>query len=287
MKRSSLVALTAALTLARAAASYGAGEAEPSLVMVVPAKYAFVKLAQDVAALRPITVVSYSATNNNAIFLWDRDGAKWSALDAASFASGTGFYVSSHMIVLGTDAGTVNLFATSAKAWATKTTSMPKFDIATVLNSASDVLHFTDGEWKWLSERYNLSLKDGNEERRKYGKYGPPGQKRSPPPKVQPAPAPDIVLPELVPPSPAPAPAPAPVVVPAAAEPAAPATPVVPAAPSAQPPAPAAPTPQPTVEPSAEKTPPPATVKPAEPPAPKTPAAEPPKAEQGRIILTP
>jgi hypothetical protein len=279
MKHASILALTSVLALASCPASRAAEEASPSLVVVVPGRYAFVKLAQDLAALRPVTVVSYSTTNNNDIFLWDRDAAKWSALDAESFASGKGFYTSSQLIVMGTDDAAVKLFASSARAWAVKVESFARLDIARTLNAASDVLHFSEGEWKWLSERYGLSLKDGNEERRRYGKYGPPGQKRTPPAKAPPAPAEDVVLPEPVPHAPAPAPAPTPVA-PAVSEPE-PASAPAPApakkdeavqapSPAAQPPA-AAPA-EPKVAPANEE--------------PKVyPAPTDPKADQGKAII--
>jgi hypothetical protein len=275
MKRSSIVALTAVLALASCPVSRAAEEASPSLVVVVPGRYAFVKLAQDLAALRPVTVVSYSTTNNNAIFLWDRDAAKWSPLDTEDFASGKGFYTSSHLIAMGTDEATVKLFASSARAWAVKVESFPKLDIAKTLNAASDVLHFSEGEWKWLSERYGLSLKDGNAERRKYGKYGPPGQKRTPPAKAPPAPVEDVVLPEPVPPSPA-------LAAPKVSEPVVPPAPAPAPAPAAKgeavqaaPPA-AQTTPAAAAEPKAT----PATEEPKVYPAP---AAQ--KADQGQVII--
>jgi hypothetical protein len=209
MKRSICATLAVTLALASGPANAGVPEQGSSVVLVVPSRYAFVKMAQDLATLRPITVVSYSATNSASLFSWDSKNAKWSPLDAASFASGTGFGVSSHMVVMGTDVSTVNMLATSAKAWATKTTSLPKFDIAKALNAADESLHFSKAEWDWLSERYSLSFKDVNDQRRRYGKYGPPGEhKTAPPRKTAPAPAVDVVLPELVPAPTAAAPAP-------------------------------------------------------------------------------
>jgi hypothetical protein len=200
MRSETCVTLAAALALLSGLAATGATEAEPSVVLVVPSRYAFVKIAQDIATLRPITVVSYSSTNAASMFLWDSKTAKWSPLDAAVFASGTGFDASSRMIVMGTDATTVNMFASSAKAWATKTTSLPKFDLVAALNAANENLHFSKDEWKWLSELYNLSFKDENEQRRRYGKYGDPKQgKKAPPTNAPHTSADDVVLPESVP----------------------------------------------------------------------------------------
>lgn len=210
------VTLAAGLSLVSTLATAGTKEAVPSLVLLVPSRYAFVKTAQDLATLRPITVVSYSATNASSMYLWDGKSAKWSPLDAAAFAAGTGFDVSSQMIVLGTDVATVNMLSTSAKTWATKTTSLPKFDLVKVINAANDVLHFSDTEWDWLKARYNLSFKDENAQRRRYGKYGDPKEnKKAPKAKTPPAPATDVVLPE-----PVPVPAPAPVAAPATPAPA-------------------------------------------------------------------
>lgn len=205
MKRSTLLALAAIFPMIAAAASHAGDDARPSLVLVVPGRYAFVKMAQDLGAIRPVTVVSYSATNNASLFRWDPTAAKWSPLSAADFASGTGFDAASHLVVMGTDSATVGLFGASAKEWATKVSSFVGFDVVEVFNAANETLHFTRDEWAWLAGRYNLKFKDANEQRRRYGKYGPPADEKKAPSKVRP-PVEDVVMPEAVS-----APAPAPV----------------------------------------------------------------------------
>jgi hypothetical protein len=210
MKSSVFAIVTAVLALTSGAAPAGKGGTGQPVVLVVPSRYAFVKVAQDLATLRPITVVSYSPTNSASLFLWNNNSTKWSTLDSATFSSGTGFDASSHVIVLGTDVATVHMFATSAKSWSAKTTSFPKYELVKVLNAVSDSLHFSKAEWEWLANRYEITLKDDNEQRRRYGKYGDPREhKKTPPPKTAPAAAVDVVLPEPVPESAPVAPAPA------------------------------------------------------------------------------
>jgi hypothetical protein len=102
-----------------------------------------------------------------------------------------------------------------------------------LLNELNRDLAFTPMEWRWLAKRYGLTLTDLNAERRRYGKYGPPGSK-----PVKPQPSAGVEMPPAAPPPAGkalePVGAPAPVFDVKPAEP--PAAPAASAPPAAEPP---------------------------------------------------
>jgi hypothetical protein len=83
----------------------------------------------------------------------------------------------------------------AAAAWADTKVRLPNMDVVTCLNAYDQKLHFTPSEWRWFRSRYDLELKDSNANRRRYGRYGPPGQ---PSPDVPAPPAADVTAPGTV-----------------------------------------------------------------------------------------
>ena len=48
-----------------------------------------------------------------------------------------------------------------------------------IVNDWHKHMLFSAQEWEWIAKRHGLKLKDTNWERRKYGRYGKPGEKKA------------------------------------------------------------------------------------------------------------
>jgi hypothetical protein len=195
---SAAIATTLAVTSFTVAADAKPAKASPSLVMVVPAQYAFVRAALDFSALRDVAVVSYmTGTNGTAMYLWNTSARQWDAIPFGNYSSGamTGGKTT-HLVVMGTDSNTAAAMADAACVWASDAKVMNTFDIVALVNTLNDTLKFTVPEWDWLSKRYSLALKDVNADRRRYGRYGAPKKAPAPPAENS-----EVVLPEPVAPA--------------------------------------------------------------------------------------
>jgi hypothetical protein len=187
-------AIGAALAAALIASSGAlAGDTRPaSVVMVVPAQYAFVRAALDFSALRDVTVISYmTGTNGTTLYSWNAKARQWDNLTPGNYTRGTPVAgTQPRLLVMGTEATATAKLADEGKKWASDTQIMNTFDIVALVNAMNDTLKFSVSEWDWLAKRYSLTLKDVNAERRRYGRYGAP--KKTP---AAQSPGTDIVMP--------------------------------------------------------------------------------------------
>jgi hypothetical protein len=166
-------------------------------VLVIPARYAFVKAAMDIEAVRPIPIVCYGVgTNAMALNRWNAAAKAWDPITMDNLKSGAGLGKPPLAAVMGTDVAAVASLAEVTKDWAGKAVQIPSCDLAALVNALSGPLHFTSSEWQWLAGRFNLQLKDENEQRRRYGRYGPPDQKKKAPPAPKASGSSDVVMPK-------------------------------------------------------------------------------------------
>lgn len=256
------VALIGALTTAAAAAALAPkGGGEP-VAIVVPAREAAVRMAFDMAALRPSYLVSYQVRPGAEppwLHVWDAAARRWIETNLEAYGAGANFGgMPRTAFFLGTETEFPPQLDEYA-GWAVRKVRLTTLNPMPCLNAFHEAFRFTPAEWRWLARRYNLDLKDRNEQRRRYGRYGPPGQpppEAGMPPGAAPAPGERGTVIPAVPPMPEP---------PALAQPPVepPAQPPAPE-PMAQPPAPPAPKAQPAPPP--EPAPAPAAPAPIEPP---------------------
>lgn len=146
-------------------------------VLVVPARHAIVRLAFDVASLKKVTLVSYSVpkrSNVPALFVWDKSVQQWIQIATQDFADGAVFPEKpDRVIVVGDDSvGTAIAQVATMLAPASMIRSMSVMELT---NGLDTFLHFSASQWKWLAARHELELRDLNAERRRYGRYGKPG----------------------------------------------------------------------------------------------------------------
>lgn len=221
------------LLLALAAMVGGAAAAESS-VLVIPARLRVVRLAFDVAAIRQSALVTYQFYAGSPVLQLHRwDGSQWVALSEGDFGSGAflGQPVRQAVFV-GTKEMPESLVESSA-TWVPDAKVIESIDIGQLVNELNAIYRFSSAELKWLADRHDLKIEDTNAQRRRYGRYGPPGAAKKPAAapaqpavttaqtlqplevKLAPIPAADDV--------PVPTPAAAPAIMPAKAAPAAPA----------------------------------------------------------------
>ena len=232
----------------------------PSALVVIPARQRVVEFGFDLIRRQGVTLVAYQQDGADLLLhFWN--GREWVALTPAVYFSGNFLLGAPEQVILiGSDTVLPAMFQT-VPDWCRKTARIRSFEVATLVNECGALLNFDVRQWQWFAEKYGLSLTDLNSDRRRWGKYGEPGNEwyrhQSPgtgsvpvvtaplPPvassEATPTISPVQVIPDNVPiqsatPAEAIPPAPAPVVVPApeaiTAVPTLPPTIVVPASPA-------------------------------------------------------
>lgn len=171
--------------MAMLGADVWAGMATPATIIVMPARRRVVELVGQIARLKDVGLVSYNAAPNmNAPLIHIWNGMEWIqiAMDdyvAGSFMSGE----PKHLIVIG-DSATVPERMAVNPTWCRDVQRIPSLATATLLNDMDKTLHFTPRQWEWLARENGLALTDQNAERRRYGRWGPPGSEANAAPKA-------------------------------------------------------------------------------------------------------
>jgi hypothetical protein len=152
-------------------------DVKSSAVLVVPNRYTLVQFAFDMLRLRPVRIVAYGLkekTGEPVIFLWKPATGTWDRMQPGDYSSGFGLSAAPVVIVRDTD-GMPPVFDT-APAWSSDMKLLDTPDTTALANMMNDRLHFSADEWRWLAPRYGLKIRDLNDERRRYGRYGKPGR---------------------------------------------------------------------------------------------------------------
>jgi hypothetical protein len=178
---------------------------EPTL-LVVPTHYTIVQLAFDMAKLRRnMLIVSFSeqgVKTGQALFIWDPNTAGWTKTTFEDYSSGSLFATKpGKVIILGGEKDVPPVLANTS-AWCATVKRIPTLNVMELVNSLNEDFKFSALEWRWIAKEYDLKIQDLNAERRRYGKYGKPGEKTriplpvSEPEKVEQPSAGPIVVPD-------------------------------------------------------------------------------------------
>jgi len=190
-----------------APASAARGDRQP--LLVIPARYTVVQFAFDVARLRPVHLVAYDTEGKAGtllLYVWDGGARKWLSTSLDEYGSGGIFRTRpSRVILVGSDRELPAGLAEASEQGAA-VDRIPSMKVVDMVNGLNAVMGFDAQEWRYLAKRYDLQLEDRNAERRRYGRYGPPGGRKAEP--EMPVPRPD----EIVMPAPIDLPVPAEVV---------------------------------------------------------------------------
>lgn len=192
MKCMKLLGMTFVL-MALAGQELIAGAATPSTILVLPARRRMVELANQVARIKDVGLVAYNnnpASTEPLIHVWN--GSEWLAISAADYA--TGNFMSGeprHLILLG-DSATLPEVLSANPTWCADVRRITFLDTSALLNELNKTLKFTPRQWKWLARLNGLILTDKNVERRRYGRWGNPGNEKV---SAKPTSLDDIVMP--------------------------------------------------------------------------------------------
>lgn len=158
-----------------------AGRDQTKTVLVVPSRYRVVQFSMDIERLRPTYVVAYgtrSSPTDLALYLWSAQTKEWKEISPAEYGDGSVFDAAAQSLVLVGTEKDMPAGVPMKPNWATKTKRIESLNPAEMANALDVNMRFTPTEWRWLAKRYGMTITDLNTERRRYGKYGPPGTHR-------------------------------------------------------------------------------------------------------------
>ncbi len=153
-------------------------------VLVVPSRYTIIQFAFDIAALRHLTLVAYDNGENAQeplLYTWDANNGAWKRITVDEYAVGAfSAEEPDEMILVGSDE-LLPAAVIAGASQARNVTRIETLNLMTVANTLHKRLDFSPREWKLLAKRHGLQIKDMNYERRRWGRYGPPGKERTKP----------------------------------------------------------------------------------------------------------
>ncbi len=158
-----------------------AASASQNEVLIVPARQRVVELGFDMHTLRDLTLITYrtrGAAQSPLLHLWNSKSKSWNELNPESFAFGQFMTGQPRIIYLVGLPNDVPQILVDGAAQAKKVVRIETLDVVTLVNTLNETLNFSTREWKALEPRYGLKTKDLNEERRKWGRFGPPPSER-------------------------------------------------------------------------------------------------------------
>ncbi len=164
------------LSITLCSQGFGAPPEDP-VVVVVPARKQIMSLAFDVAALRPTFLISYQNLGKNVapfMHIWDANERIWRETNPDFYHRGLHFSAAPNTVYLLGAGDEVPSTLSTQPSWAKNQVRLSELDAVSIVNAFSDSLNFSAKEWQWLARRHKLELKDLNEQRRRYGRYGPP-----------------------------------------------------------------------------------------------------------------
>ncbi len=173
--------------------SADAQNAKPRMVLLFPARPALVQTAFDAAWLRPVDLVSYDTDHAGNLLMWHWNPAQRQWIDLPAEALRSSLLMrekQADVLVIGDDPQIVTDIQ-AATVWAESVDTLLDLNKLPVFNRLNKSLQFSPREWRWLAERHGLQLQDVNVSRRRYGRWGPPGQRTE---KTRPAILPQIPL---------------------------------------------------------------------------------------------
>jgi len=169
------------------------------VLLVIPARYTVVQFAFDIARMRSVYLAAYDTEGKDdslVLHVWDSEAREWVRTNLDEYRSGAIFLTKPKSVVIVGTGERVPAGIGEASSWGGKVRQVSTLGIADMANALHAELSFDAAEWRWLARRYGLKLQDRNAERRRYGRYGPPGSRRERP--VQKNVEEDVVMPRPV-----------------------------------------------------------------------------------------
>ncbi len=183
MTKSRFLMLFCAALVAISVINVEASVVEGPTCVVVPTRPTLVQFSFDLLRLRrQIYLVAQDKEiggDATVLHVWDDATQDWIRIGVEEFVAGTVFTKTpKRLIVVGGEADVPEELA-AAPSWTEEAYQIESLDLVAVLNKFQIIFKFNEREWKWLAKRYNITFEDLNAERRRYGRYGRPGEDRN------------------------------------------------------------------------------------------------------------
>lgn len=130
-------------------------------LLVVPERFRIVQLAFDLHRMRPVSIVSYrgdAGETEPLLHLWTDSG--WERLDMKGFSDGSFLEPPPDLAILVGDDRVIPSVLPESIGWPCRIERLETLLIADLVNGLDRLLDFRPDEWKRLSGRYELILKE-------------------------------------------------------------------------------------------------------------------------------
>ena len=158
-----------------------AAKSKRTSLLVIPARQTIVQLGFNMAALRPVTLVSYESLtdlDDPAMHIWDAKTSEWVATTLGEYAIDPLVGSPRHVFVVGASEDASRLAGSAPDG--SKLVTVNSMSVMNIINAMNQSLSVTTVEWDRLARWHGLKTQDMNYDRRRYGRYGRPGQTRKP-----------------------------------------------------------------------------------------------------------
>jgi hypothetical protein len=182
-------------------------EALAFTLIVAPARYSVMQVAQDVLLRSPAVLVSYqgsASTEDPKMHAWN--GREWVAVTLKDFRELNFLQrMPNRTILVGND-DILPRVILEAIGWSPRTDRITDMSTGALITDFGRILQWSESDWKWFARRYNMTLVDEAAPRRATSWYDQPGPlpdrpRVVPPPGVRPV---RPVPPEVIAPEPEP-----------------------------------------------------------------------------------
>ena len=155
--------------------------AQRNNIVVVPARARMVRLGFDVHALRGVILMSYRQTDDPLqplVHVWNRSSRSWQRVDLSQIKDTPNIPASPHQVfVIGPSAIVPDILLT-VLAHATEVQVLQTFSVADILTRLDESMDFSLQEWRALAQRFDLEITEIQDERSRWGRFGPPRRYR-------------------------------------------------------------------------------------------------------------
>jgi hypothetical protein len=168
--------LIAIFALVCASAPAFVREAAAFTLIVAPARYSVMQVAQDVLLRSPAVLVSYqgdAATPEPTMHAWN--GREWVSVTLKDFREVNFLQrLPSRTILVGSD-DVLPRVILEAAAWSPRIDRITDMSTGALINDFGRILQWRASDWQWFSRRYNMTLVDEAAPRRASSWYDQPG----------------------------------------------------------------------------------------------------------------
>lgn len=151
-------------------------------LVVAPARYSVLQVGFDVVARNPAVLVSYQGEASSpepALHAWN--GTEWVHISLQDFREVSFLEkMPSRTVLIGDDKTLPSVLADAA-SWSPDIIRVTSLTTSSLVNEFGRIFEWSPSEWKWFSERFNLTLEDESEPLRKSSWYDQPGPLYRPP----------------------------------------------------------------------------------------------------------